>query len=194
MGIKSLVRLGQSDAAIAKLKAYVAMDAAQRSAEYKDALQKGNGKVVRVTKKGWLIPFSLGLDNKIIVPCRILESATGGQSAALVTAIKPMTAPYLFETLPTGDPPAFEVPEFASAFKRAARVSLKTLSGTSKPRTSRVTGRPYSAKDSDSVSQVFGMKPTGGTAADFNAVAADAKTWANGDPDRSYKMTPEGGR
>jgi hypothetical protein len=192
MSIKSLVRLGQSDAAIAKLKAYVAMTDAERSAEYGKALTAGGGKVVRDTKPGYLIPFSLGSDNKIMVPCRVLNGATGGQAGTLATQVKSITTNYVFETLPTATPP-WEVPIFASAFKRPARVSLKLLAGASESRTSRVTGRPYSAKKSDSVSQSFGMKEAG-TAADFNDVAKEAKTWAAGGEDRSYKMTPEGGR
>jgi hypothetical protein len=194
MGIKSLSRLVESPEAVAKIQAWKQMTPAQRSVEYTQALSKSNGKVVRVTKPGYLIPFSLGADNKIMVPCRILESATGGQVGPLVTAVKDMTKNNVFDTIPGGESPTFEVPVFASAFKRAARVTLKILSGTAGERTSRITGRKYSAKDSDSISQSFGMKKDAGTAADYNDVANEAKTWAAAQAERSYKMTPEGSR
>jgi hypothetical protein len=38
------------------------------------------------------------------------------------------------------------------------------------------------------------MKKDAGTAADYNDVANEAKTWAAAQAERSYKMTPEGSR
>jgi hypothetical protein len=193
MGIKSLVRLGQSPEAVAKLQAYVKMTDAERSAEYAKAIEAGGVKVQRDTVRGYLIPFALGASNKIIVPCRFLKGATGGQVGSLATEVKSMTVGYVFDTPPDG----FEEPNFANAFKRPARVSLKLASGATEQRTSRITGRKYSAKQTDSISQSFGAKaatPDDGTLGDFNDIAAKAKTWAAGGENRSYKMTPEGGR
>lgn len=194
MSVKSLIRLGGSPGALQELAQFVQMTDAQRSAAYATALGVGNGKAVRDTVAGFLIPFELGPDNKIVVPCRIVTGATGGGAPALATAVKQITRNYVFDTMPSG---GFEEPVFAEAFKRAARVSLKALTGSSVQRTSRITGRKYSAKNSDSISQVFGTQPTTAQAdvlQDYTAVKTAAKTWANTDPDKSYKMTPEGSR
>lgn len=195
MGIKNLVRVVKSPAIVAKIQAWDNMDFAQRSAAYAAALKAGGAKTVRKTKPGYLIPIVLGIGKKTVVKCRILDQASGGTaSSGLPAELKTITTGRVFDTI-TDAGTDFDLTPF-SGFKRPARVTLIVKTPSSTSRVSRITGREYKGPETDSASQSFGADKAGTAQSqnDYDTVHVAAEKAVGSATNKSYKITPEGGR
>lgn len=156
-------RADELKAAAVKLDLWRKLDTAAKKAAYAAATAVGGGKRAnRASKVAFVQPFGasdrLWFETKILAPQS--ESAAPGANeesvGSLITAILTAVNPGVFAALPTGGN------NMSVQMKKIklAKVRLTERTGAGIPTTSRMTGRPYTKFNSNTVSCPFGK---GGT-------------------------------
>lgn len=149
-------------------KLYLAKSKIEKAAAYAATVKDSEGKRLRVgSQDGYVNVF--GSANSW-VKSKLLSAndpkgdpANGETDAALITlvtnAVVGTTDKYAVTTLPTGaSDTIIDIPKTQGLL---AKVALTRRSGDTKSRKSRVTGRPYKAKTSNTASCVFGSLVNG---------------------------------
>lgn len=156
-------RADELKAAAIKLAAWRALDATAKKASYATATGVGGGKRAnRSSKIGFIQPF--GAATKIWYETRVLapqtetdtpktnEEAVGNLVTAVLTAIGAGISP----ELPTGAGNT----SVAVTKVQFAKVRLTEKTGAETPTNSRITGRPYIKRNSNTVSCPYGKSTT----------------------------------